>query len=162
MKSLSLLFLVCAVAFGGGVCRTCNAQEDRQDVCEKFWHLWAARDIDAAVEVSSAPFIYCDGKSVIKLSDTETLVRQLKTIRNASQIGSRISVNIKRELLFKEIPIDSFRMKGFNRSKLTKFFNDDDQIFYVELKNVDDNQRDMFVLVVRRFDKKFKAIGILD
>lgn len=155
---LGLLVMVCCMVPGSNEGR----QDEFREVCQAFWEAWAAQDMESAVEVAAVPFVYCDGKKVVMLEEAEDLSRKLKALRLRANIDNAIEFKVKREFAFKELPIDSFRLTSSDRLKLKKFFNEDDEVFYVELKNIGDNRRVMYVLVVRWFNGKPKAIGILN
>lgn len=160
MKTLVLLLLTMAGAHCGPICRSSSAQEEFTSTCETFWNAWAKHEFDPAIEVSGVPFLYFDGKTITTSTDDKLLSKQLRSIRQDSKIGSEISVNVKKEMSFDEIPIDSYRMSDGDRATLKEFFNDDDNVIYVELKNTDGNKRDMFVVILRWFNGKPKVIGI--
>ena len=157
-RLLGLLVIVWCVVSGSNERR----QDEFREVCQAFWEAWAAKDMESAVEVAAVPFVYCDGKKVLKLEETDDLSRKLKALRLRANIDNAIEFKVTREFAFKELPIDSFRLTSSDRLKLKNFFNADDEVFYVELKNTGDDRRVMYVLVVRWFKGKPKAIGILN
>ncbi len=162
MNTRRFFIMVMALAFFTTSGQFADAQEEYRDLCTSFWKNWAAGEVNAYVALAATPFLYCDGKLISEIKDNEELPIRLKSLRNSSKIGAEISVNIKNEFSFEKLPIDSFRLSDDAKAKFREFFLDDDVVIYAELKDMDGEKRDMFVLVVRWCKGEPKAVGIFD